>query len=162
MLDVLCSTTELEEYGEILAVGDHVDRQASFSQRGYYGTGLDDIEWSFDRYAGLTIGSVEGTVAGDIVRLAAIYIRLTLDSSGPVAGWTARPGSAWLEPVTSTADTRRPLERIEYRTAPPDERGHSRAYGHVAMNEDDEQLSGWRVTLDNEEVHLLVRPLDET
>jgi hypothetical protein len=125
MLDVLCSTTELEEYGEILAVGDHVDRRATFPRRGNFGTGLDDMEWSFDRYAGLTAGSVERTVAGDIVGLAAIYVRVTLDSSGPVPGWRTRPGSVWLEPVTSTADTRRPLERIEYRRSAPDERGHS-------------------------------------
>jgi hypothetical protein len=62
VLQVLCSHVELEEYGEVIAVHDRVRRLgARRRKRRFFGGALDDVEWSFDRYAGL---ASEGAGAG--------------------------------------------------------------------------------------------------
>jgi putative ribosome biogenesis GTPase RsgA len=71
VLRVLCSTTELDEDGETLTVGDTVRRLAARNQGKYFGTDLDNVEWHFDRYAEYTRRDT-ANVTGQIVAIAAI------------------------------------------------------------------------------------------
>ena len=145
VLRVLCSTSELDEGGETLTVGDMVTRLAARNQGQYFGTDLDDIDWHFDRYAEYT-GRDTATIAGQIVAIAAIYLRLTATTD---TGWTARSGSAHVEPLESTSTTRRPVPTIDWRLAAAptaDTRGFS-AVGYRRNKEGDEHLAGWVITL---------------
>lgn len=150
MLRVLCGTTELEEYGEVIAIHDRVERIAAHSEGNYFCTGLDDIDWVFDRYADWA-GPMIATVTGRVVAIDAVYVRLA-----PVeGGWTAAAGTARLESLFTTAETRRPPSRIDWgRPSPPDETGRRFRVGYPLVREGDEHLSGWVVALDREHVEI--------
>lgn len=145
MLRVLCSTSELDEDGETLTVGDRVHRLAARNQGKYFGTDLDNIEWHFDRYAKYT-GRDTATVEGQVLAIAAIYVRLTSTTD---VGWTAQSGSAHVEPLESTSTTRRPVPTIDWQPAAAptaDARGYG-AVGYRRDKEGDEHLAGWVITL---------------
>ncbi len=144
MLDVLCGDSELGEYGEVVAVGDVVRRLGVRRRTVWFGTGLDEIEYWFDRYAGLT-GSGEAVVlSGEIDAIASVYTRVTRSPDG---AWGPQRGSASLEPLASTRDTRRPLRRVAWTVDPPSTSPRSGAWGRWDPWEGDESLWGWRVTL---------------
>jgi hypothetical protein len=148
VLQVLCSESELGEYGESIAVGDLVSRTAARAEGGYFGTDLDLVGWRFDRYADAT-GSEPTTISGTVVAIDAVHVRLT----GTEEGWTALPGSARLEPRRTTAGTRRPPDRVEWGPpSPPDEEGAVYRVGLHRIEEGDELLSGWLLTLSEERV----------
>jgi hypothetical protein len=143
VLDVLCSDMELGEYGEVIAVGDAVRRLGVRRRTEWFGTGLDQIEYWFDRYAGL-VGTGEIVVlSGEIDAIASVYTRVTRLPDG---AWGPRPGSASLEPLASTIDTRRPLRYIAPTAGPPSI-SQGGAWGRWDPREGDESLWGWRVTL---------------
>lgn len=144
VLLVLCSDSELDEYGEVLRVGDHVRRMAARREAGvYFGTELDAVEWQFDRYADI-LGRESVTISGTTTAIHAVFVLLTKSPEG----WTARPGSARLEPLSTTAATRKPVEVIDWEPpTPPDDRGRSFRRGHRRIEEGTEQLTGWVVTL---------------
>lgn len=144
MLRVLCVQTELQEDGEVISVGDRVKRLAGRLPGGYFGTNLDEVEWGFDRYAELT-SSHAAVIEGDVVAIAAVYVGLAALGNG----WTAAPGTAWLEPLSSTATTRAPENRIEWSTQSMPS-GHSYPVPHHRTEEGDEYLTGWLFTLEQE------------
>lgn len=149
MLQVLCSSTELEEYGEVLQVHDRVRRLGGRRRGRFFGTELDEVEWSFDRYAGVA-GDGAVTISGLVVALQAVFVRLT---QRPGAGWTVEPGSAHLEPIFSTAATRRPQTRTAWSELTPGKgAGRVVRYGHRVVNEGDEDFSSCLVTLNEERI----------
>lgn len=144
MLDVLCSDMELGEYGEVIAVDDVVRRLGVRRRSEWFGTDLDQIEYWFDRYAGL-VGSGEVIVlSGEIDAIVSIYTRATRSTDGV---WGPRAGSARLEPLSSTRDTRRPLRRVAWAVDTPSASHERGARGRWDPREGDESLWGWRVTL---------------
>ncbi|MDH2442624.1 hypothetical protein QDR37_01570 [Amnibacterium sp. CER49] len=132
MLRVLCSESELGEYGERLAIGDRVDRVARRDQGGYFGTELDEIVWRFDRYA--EVGGADPVrITGTVTAIAAVYVEMTQLGS---CTWTAAHGTAHQEPLTTTTGTRRPVEGV----------------GIHRVEEGDERLAGWLVELEDERI----------
>jgi hypothetical protein len=132
MLRVLCSESELGEYGERLAVGDRVDRIARRNDEGYFGTQLDEIIWRFDRYAEIT-GAEPVRISGTVTALAAVYVEMTQLGD---CTWTAAHGTAHQEPLTTTSGTRLP----------------DRGVGTSRVEEGDERLSGWLIDLEDDRV----------
>ncbi len=152
VLRVLCSESELEENGEVIAVGDRVSRLAGRVEGPYYGTDLDSIDWRFDQYAE-DIGYEAATISGQVTEISAIYVQRTAAAEG---GWTARPGSAHLEPLSTTEATRKIVDLIDWGPpSPPDEHGRAYSIGHARVEEGDELLSGWVFTLDAPHIHTL-------
>jgi hypothetical protein len=148
---MLCSESELGEYGVIVAVGEHVSRLAARIEQPYYGSDLDALEWRFDQYAD-AIGYESATISGTVAAISAVYVQLT---SNPEGGWTARPGSAHLEPLDTTSATRKIEPVIEWGPpSPPDKDGHSYRAGHARIHEGDEHLSGWVITLESPHLEL--------
>jgi hypothetical protein len=146
MLAVFCADWELEEDGEIIAVGDRMRRAAIRRHTAYFGSELDDVEWSFNRDSE---GDRSGctTIAGEVVRIEAIYVRMTRGADG----WTAIHGSAHAEALHTTAATRRIEPQIECGPLSlPDEDGHSYRAGYPLIHEGDEKLAGWLLHLDDE------------
>lgn len=151
MLRVRCAESELQEYGEVIALGDHVSRMAGRCGGAFFGTALDEIEWGFDQYAWL-VGGHHAIISGTVAAIDAVYVRLTREPDG----WVPTAGTAWREPLTTTAATRKPEEEIEWGPlAEPDANGHSFRSGHRALREGDEQLIGWLITLDDEGIELI-------
>ncbi|NYF14993.1 hypothetical protein HDC34_003328 [Pseudoclavibacter sp. JAI123] len=154
MIRVLCSVSELEEDGEVVTVGDRVERQAEFASRGFFGTELDRIRWHFDQYAEARV-SQPWLISGTVESLSAVYVALA-QVRLPRQEWMHVPGSARLEPLESTRETRSP-QRERERTAllkqppPADVFG---SYGHpLAYPKDgDEDHAGWCFTLVDETV----------
>ncbi|MDY0912713.1 hypothetical protein [Rathayibacter festucae] len=145
LLRALCTTSELDEDGEVVAVGDRIRRLAVPHRGGYFGGDLDETPWMLDRY-GDAIGAA-GTVwiEGVVTAVAAIRTRMTRRDDGV---WTVRPGSAVLEPLHSTADTRRPVREIDWGPrSEHDADGHASAVGFARRSEGDEELSGWLITV---------------
>lgn len=143
MLRVLCSRSELEENGEVIAVGDNVSRLASYGEHVYYGTELDALEWHFDQYAD-AFGDPATTISGQVTAISAVFVRLTRATDG----WTARLGSAQLEPLTTTSATRTIEDTIDWGpVSPPDPDGHSYSVGYPQIREGDELHAGWVITL---------------
>ena len=83
MLQVLCSTSELDEDGECIAVGDRIERPAGRRRAGtFYGTELDTVEWSFDRYAEIT-GAETVIIGGRVTAISGEWApRSKPDSQG--------------------------------------------------------------------------------
>lgn len=145
VLRVLCSDSELDENGEVIAVGDCLSRLAGRVENVYYGTDLDSLEWRFDQYAD-AIGYHAATISGRVTAISAVYVRLTKAVEG---GWTARLGSAHLEPLDTTAATRRIEDVIDWGPlSPTDEHGRAYRTGYPRIHEGDEHLSGWVITLE--------------
>ena len=119
MLRVLCSESELGEYGVVVTVGEHISRLAARIEEPYYGTDLDTIEWRFDQYAD-AIGYESATISGTVAAISAVYVQLTSDPEG---GWKARPGSAHLEPLDTTSATRKIEPVIEWGPPLPPRQG---------------------------------------
>ena len=139
---------ELGEYGEVVAVGDVVRRLGVRRRTEWFGTGLDQIEYWFDRYAGL-VGTGEAVVlSGEIDAIAAVYTRVTCLPGG---AWGPRRGWASLEPLASTRDTRRPLRLVVQSADSPSDPGRG-AWARWEPREGDESLWGWRVTLVDVEI----------
>ena len=144
MIRVLCSDSELDEGGEVIAVGEHVSRLAARIQNVYYGTDLDAIEWRFDQYAD-AIGYESATISGQVIAISAVFVRLT---AAPGGGWTARLGSAHLEPLETTASTRKIEHEVMWGTpSPTNEHGYAYRTGSPRLEEGDEYPSGWVFTL---------------
>ncbi len=152
MLDVLCTASELAEYGEVLVVRDRLERLAVTITPNFYGTELDEIEWVFDRFAQVGSGGRKtATISGVIVSIDAVYVRLTRKSRG----WAPAAGTATLERLERTAATRRPECRIAWGAASvPDEHGHANRTGYPVFEEGDESFTGWVITLADEHVRL--------
>ncbi|MDJ0377067.1 hypothetical protein [Cryobacterium sp. PH31-L1] len=109
MLDVLCTASEQAEYGEVLVVGDRLERLAVTITPNFYGTELDEIELVFDRFAQVASGGRKtATISGVIVSIDAAYVSLTRKS----LGWAPAVETATLERLETTAATRRPERRI--------------------------------------------------
>ncbi len=156
MLRVLCSETELQEDGEVIAIGDHVSRVGCRVENVFYGTDLDEIEWRFDQYAD-AVGYEAVTISGQVIAISAIYVRFTATSGG---GWAPRLGSAHLEPLDSTASTRKIEDVVDWGPlSPPDEHGHAYRAGYPQIAEGDEHLSGWLFTLDSPHIELNAPPV---
>lgn len=144
VLQVLCGETELAEYSEVIALGDRIERQAARLPR-HLGAALDGAEWTLDRYAAV-VGCPVATITGVVVAIDAVFVRMTREPSG---SWAPAVGPPHLEPVSTTALTRRPGRSIvNARSSRPGEHGGRREFD--AMQEGDERLSGWRFTLDRE------------
>ena len=149
-LQVLCSSYELEESGDIIAVGDHISKHASRLNNAYYGTELDSIEWSFDSEAEAD-GSTATTISGEVTAVSAIFVRLT---QVPGKGWIPLAGSAHLENIKSTADTRQIKTEIDWGpVSTPDAQGNAYSAGYPRREEGDEHHSGWLITLEPVSVH---------
>lgn len=147
MIQVLCSESELQEYVEVVQVGQRVTRMGARRDWTYFGSDLDDVPWQFDQYA---VAGHSVTLTGDVVEIAAVYVRAAHDPSG---GWTAEPGSAWLEPLTTTADTRQPEQEVLWGPPSiPDEEGNYYRSGTHVIHAGDELFSGWLFTLVDEEI----------
>jgi len=145
VLRALCTTSELDEDGEVVAVGDRIRRLAVPYRGGYYGGALDETPWMLDRYGDATGAADTVWIEGVVTSVAAIRTRLTRLADGT---FTARPGSAVLEPLHSTEDTRRPTPEIDWQPhSEPDADGHAYAIGFARQREGDEDLSGWLFTL---------------
>lgn len=140
MLEVLCSEMELSEYGESVAVGEVVRRRGVRRRGSAFGTGLDEIEHWFDRYAGVVGAGEPLIIGGEIDAIAAISTTVTRAADGT---WGPRRGSSRLEPLATTAATRRPLRRIRWESRA----GHDGWWGQPDLREGDEQLWGWRFVL---------------
>ena len=143
MLDVWCSETELAEYGQVIEVGESIRRLGVQSQEVWFGTGLDQIEYRFDRYAEVVGGLTPLAIAGEVVSIAAIYVLLT-ERDG---AWDVQLGSSWLEPLSSTRQTRRPPRRIAWTESGPNNKGDVHRWGRPDYREGDESLWGWRLSL---------------
>lgn len=98
---VLCSESELQEYGEIIRVGEQVTREAGRREGRFYGGDLDEIQWQFDQYARV-VGYEAAIITGRVTVIHAVYVNLTRQPDG----WGPLPGSAHLEQIQSTADAR--------------------------------------------------------
>ncbi|QHC58932.1 hypothetical protein [Rathayibacter sp. VKM Ac-2760] len=145
LLQALCTTSELDEDGVIVAVGDRIRRLAVPYRGGYFGGDLDETPWMLDYYGDATGAADTVWIEGVVTAIAAIRTRLTRLDDGT---WTARPGSAELEPLRSTADTRRPVPEIDWGPrSEPDADGHAYAMGVARQHEGDEDLSGWLITV---------------
>lgn len=144
-LEVLCSSYELEESGDVVTVGDYISRHVSRWNTVYYGTELDDIKWNFDSEAEAD-GSTATTISGDVTAISAIFVRLT---HVPGKGWTPVSGSAHAERIESTADTRQIKPEIDWvPVSTPDAHGHAYSAGYPRTEEGDEHHSGWLITLE--------------
>ena len=151
MLRVLCGSTELEEYGEVVAVGDRVKRPAARRDRRWLPE-LEGVGWVFDRYAGFGAGE-QAVVGGTVERLDAVFTRLTLE---PGRGWVPLPGSVHLERLETTAATRRVERKVVHGPwSEPDERGRSYRNGRAVIQEGDESFYGWVIELTEESVEVL-------
>ncbi|MGT2427418.1 hypothetical protein [Amnibacterium kyonggiense] len=145
MLRVLCSDSELDENGEVITVGDGVSRLAGRVQGTYFGTDLGSIDLHFDQYAE-DLGHESATVSGRVAAISAVHVRR---SRGDEGGWTAQPGSAHLEPLETTAATRKPREVIDWGPpSAPHENGRRYSLGRARIKEGDELLHGWVFRLD--------------
>lgn len=133
MLRVLCSESELGGDDEALVVGGRLARPASRVEDTVFGTALDEVEWRLDRDA-VAAGREAVTVSGVVRSISAVYVDLIRLGD---CTWAPATGSAHLEPLTTTAATRRPEEQVD-RGAP--------------LVDGDERLSGWLLTLDEEAV----------
>ena len=156
VLQVRCDESELEEYGEVLEIGQLISRPALPRSGGeaFFGTSLDEVPWELDRYHFLTT-TPSVTIAGRIVAIAGVYALLTRSASD---GWRPLPRSSWTEPVRSTADSRRVLQRTEWHDVPrPD--GRVLRGGSPAPQEGDEQRYGWLLSLEDATVEPLESPL---
>lgn len=154
MIRVTCSVTELEEDGEIIAVGDRIERLAEKATRQYYGNELDEICWHFDQYAPL-LSPTPWSIIGTVASISAVYVRLAL-KSGRERIFHPKPGSAHLEEVLTTLNTRDPQRERQQREMakhdPP--AGATGWYGPDTLqpNEGDEDLTGWLITLVDERI----------
>ncbi|MCJ1673352.1 MULTISPECIES: hypothetical protein [unclassified Rathayibacter] len=145
LLQALCTTSELDEDGEVVAVGDRIRRLAVPHRGGYIGGDLDETPWMLDRYGDATGAADTVWIEGLVTSVAAIRTRMTRRDDGV---WTVLPGSAVLEPLRSTADTRRPVPEIDWGPhSEPDADGHAYAMGFARRSEGDEELSGWLFTV---------------
>ena len=144
MLTIFCPASELDEFGEVIRIGDDVDRVAARRRGEYFGTPIDDVEWRFDRYAGLS-ETETATIHGSVASIEAVYVRLTRAENA----WTAVLGSAHTEPLESTRSTRSTRPRIAWgEESPPDDRGRSYQGGYPQTEEGDESFVGWVVVLE--------------
>ena len=154
MIRVTCSVTELEEDGEVIAVGDQIERSAEKATWQYYGNELDEICWHFDQYAPLRSTS-PWSILGTVASISAIYVRLALTGAREQVLRPAH-GSAHLEEVPATRNTRNPQREHEQRELakhdPP--AGATGWYGPDTLqaHEGDENLTGWLITLVDERI----------
>ena len=143
--------SELDDDGDVIAIRDHVSRPASRVENVYYGTELDTIEWRFDNDAGAG-GEPVTTISGEVAAISAVYVRLTAVRGH---GWTAQLGSAHLEPLDTTASTRRIQDIVDWGPlSPPDEHGYAYRGGYPRTEEGDEHLSGWVFTIMSPQIEL--------
>ena len=148
VLTVICPTSELDEFGEVIRVGDDVHRLAARRRGAYFGTRLDEVEWYFDQYAGLSEREA-ATIHGSVASIEAVYVHLTRAEGG----WTAILGSAHTEPLESTEATRRIQPRVALNEkSHPDEAGLSYQGGYPVREEGEESLVGWAVVLERDRV----------
>lgn len=143
VLRVLCSESELGEHGEAVAVGDRIARSASRIDHAAFGTALDEVEWRLDRDA-VAAGPDAVTVSGVVHSISAVYVDLIRLGD---CTWAPATGSAHLEPLTTTAATRRPEAPTDRGAAPALDR-----FAAPLVVDGDERLSGWLLTLDEEAV----------
>ena len=147
MLRVLCSESELGEDGEALVVGDRIARPASRVEDTVFGTALDEVEWRLDRDA-VAAGREAVTVSGVVRSISGVYVDLIRLGD---CTWAPATGSAHLEPLTTTAATRRSDEQVDRSVASaPDDAGDP--FDAPLVLDGDERLSGWLLTLDEEAV----------
>jgi hypothetical protein len=146
VLRLLCSEPELGEYGNVVSVGEYISRPAARIEQSYQATESDTVEWRFDQRAD-AIGYEWATISGTGAAISAVSVQLTTHCEG---GWTARLGSAHVEPLDTTSATRR-IEPLIDRgpPSPPDKDGHSYRAGHARIQESDERLSVWVITLES-------------
>ena len=145
MLRVLCSESELGDHGEAVAVGDRIARSASRIDHAAFGTALDEVEWRLDRDA-VAAGPGAVTVSGVVRSISAVYVDLIRLGD---CTWAPATGSAHLEPLTTTAATRRPEAPADRSASPA---GAADRFGAPLVVDGDERLSGWLLTLDEEAV----------
>ncbi len=74
--EVLCGETELQEYGEVIAIGNRIERRAGRRSEDSYGAELDRVTWAFDRYVEYT-GAEKALIRGDVVRIETVFVFLT-------------------------------------------------------------------------------------
>jgi hypothetical protein len=149
VLRVLCSTTEQGEYGGAIAVGDRIARLADRVRHGEYGTELDAVEWRLDQDADAT-GQGAVTISGRVEAISAVYVELT--RMGDCA-WEPGRGTAHLERLDTTADSRLPGGRIDWSSpSAADSSGITYRSGFEQVEEGDERLSGWVITLTEERI----------
>ena len=122
-----------------------VARPASRIDHAAFGTALDEVEWRLDRDAP-TSGREAVVVSGVVRTISAVYVDL-IRLGG--CTWAPATGSAHLEPLTTTAATRRPQEQDDRSAAPAEAADR---FGAPDLLEGDELLSGWLLTLDEEAV----------
>jgi len=151
VLRVLCFESELAENGEAIAVGDRISRSAARVEHPEYGTELDAVEWRFDQDADAA-GTGAVTISGTVAAIGAVFVdRVRMGA----CGWATARGTARLEPVRTTGETRRPDPEVDWLAASePDADGVSVQAGYPRVDEGDEMFSGWVITLD----HAAVEP----
>ena len=143
---VLCDGMELDEYREVIAVGDHLWRRAGRYGSALQGSSLEEIEWHLDQYA-WTSGEQYACISGTVTAIEAVYFRLTRQ---PDQTWGPAPGTPSREPISTTAATRMPREEPGWPTPPARDADDPYQPGHRLTCENDEQLYGWLLTLDND------------
>jgi hypothetical protein len=149
---VRCSLSELQEYGEVIDVGRRIARPGLPRSGGerFFGTSVDDVPWDLDRYHFL-VATPSVTIAGLVIAIDGVYARVQRRDDG----WGPEPGSARLEPVRSTAESRRIEPRIR-RQEWTGADGRARRGGSYSPEEGDEQHYGWVLTLED----VSTEPLD--